>query len=173
MGSENGFEWTPDREEKLKKLIHERYSDEKIARLMGGGCTRGKVKYARKCLEGYGTTKTHRIRIPYSLKEDLFITDTYCNRGWLLTEISSALNRDAGSVKGRINKLNLVRNISEEALKERRSKRHKEAADRNKAKSFKGLWTVRTDRARAALYKGRRYEDATVVKHLPNCGRLG
>ena len=35
------------------------------------------------------------------------------------------------------------------------------------------LHTVKTDKARAKLYNGHRYEDADVPKAVPRCGRLG
>ena len=170
-----GF-WTEARVEKLKYLLNKGFSDLRIAILIGDHCTEGRVQYARNCLRDTGEVFKERKGNPYTAEDDAFIERTYCVEGWLTIEIAEAMGRNDGSVRARILRLGLCRENNQEIqrlLRERRSQRHKDAAQRSKAPSFGKIWTVRTDKARAKLYNGHRYEDADVPKLVPRCGRLG
>ena len=172
----NRFFWTDERVARLKDLLSKGFSDMRIAILIGNNCTEGRVQYARNCLHETGEVFKERKGNPYTPEDDAFIERAYCREAWLTIEIAEALGRNDGSVRARILKLGLSRENDQEIqriLSERRSERHKEAAQRHKTPSLNKLWTARTERDRAKLYNGHRYEDASVPSFIPRCGRLG
>ena len=170
------FQWTRESLDQLRKLKGKGLSDYRCAQELRCYCTEGQVRYAWECLRKTGHFHKNRKNKLYTQEEDAFIEKRYCEDGWLIVDIAEALGRNHGSVRARVGKLGLQRENTdemEEILKDRRARRNQTGALNKESYCVKQLWTVRSDRDRAKLYDGCRYEDADVPKHCPPCGRLG
>ena len=174
------FNWTPELEEQLHELREKGCSDKRIATLIGHGLSEGKVRYALECFDKYGRLSKgigNRNK-NFTDEEDAQIAEAYCHEGLPIVEIAAAMGRTPGSVRTRVYRMGLVRQNKEAHRRNShaiRSKSGRRARERgvHVIESIRSLWTARTDRARAEVYNGQRYEDANVPARIPGCGRLG
>lgn len=166
------FVWTEKRIKVLKSMYEQQRSYESIAQRMGAPCQRWNVRDRVRKLIASGEMELRpgpaRRSNLWSLEDDKRLENLYVKQRKGVRFVADALGRTYDGVASRINRMGLNRRVNNprngwQVASEQRSWR----------KSVRSLQRAKSEKARAKLYNGLRYEDANVPERVPACGRIG
>ena len=166
------FVWTEKRIKVLKGMYEQQRSYESIAQRMGAPCQRWNVRDRVRKLIANGEMELRpgpamRSNL-WSLEDDKRLEKLYLKQRQGVKRVAEILGRTPDGVESRIRRLGLTRRVNN-------PRNGWQVAGEQVAwrKSVRNLQRAKSEKARAKLYNGLRYEDANVPERVPACGRIG